>query len=54
MTPTGDPRTLKRDPGGAKRWLWDLLETAIFLSVFEVWGAWGLPAAIVWAHVAAT
>ena len=51
MTPTGDPRTVKRDPGGAKRWLWDPLVTAIFLSVFEVLGAWGLPAAIIWARM---
>ena len=51
MTPTGDPRTVKRDPGGAKRWLWDLLKTAIFLSVFEVLEAWVLPGAIIWAHM---
>ena len=32
-------------------WLWDPLKTAIFLSVFEVLGAWGLPVGSIWTHM---
>ena len=42
MAPTGGQKTTKRGPGGARRCIGDLLKTTIFLSVFEVLGAWGL------------
>ena len=42
------PKDSKKIPRG---WLWDLLKTAIFFSVFEVLGAWGLPVGIIWTHM---
>ena len=51
MAPTGGQKTAKRGPGGARRCIGGLLKTPIFLSVFEVLRAWGLPAVIIWAHM---
>ena len=48
VAPIGRPRVAKGIPGGAKRGLWVLLKTSIFLSVYEVLGAWGLPVGIKW------